>query len=125
MSRNHATRPMRTPDGRTVEIDAGMVEVVGALWALGIETAQCCEEWEPGIAWLAFADARTLSRSFAQPGSTSIVRSSATTWLIARSIPRLRARTQRRLCPASGVGPVCRARASTRSPSQSSFRART
>lgn len=34
---------LRELDGRTIEIDEGIVDVIDSLWAAGIRTAHCCQ----------------------------------------------------------------------------------
>jgi hypothetical protein len=59
--RNHPTVSLTNPrHGYTVDVDEDLAELVAALWSLGIETAQCCQEWKPGYAWVAFLDVEDL-----------------------------------------------------------------
>jgi hypothetical protein len=44
----HPTRPLVDPfTGRTVGIDVEMLPIISSLWALGIETLECCQG-DPG-----------------------------------------------------------------------------
>jgi hypothetical protein len=50
----HATRPVTSPRGHTADIDLGIADLIEALWARGVNTAQSCEEMQPGLVWIAF-----------------------------------------------------------------------
>ncbi|MDX6739202.1 hypothetical protein [Actinocorallia sp. A-T 12471] len=39
----HQTESVMSPDGRQVEIDAEMVDLVKALWVVGLSTVACCQ----------------------------------------------------------------------------------
>ncbi|MDX6739560.1 hypothetical protein [Actinocorallia sp. A-T 12471] len=39
----HPTRNITKLDGTTVAIDEGMTDLVSAIWALGLDTAMCCQ----------------------------------------------------------------------------------
>jgi hypothetical protein len=62
MSTTRQTRPrhraarLKVGD-REASVDRKLVRLIRAMWVVGIETSQCCEENEPGIAWIQFPSA--------------------------------------------------------------------
>jgi hypothetical protein len=40
----------------TVEVDEALAPLIPLLWAAGIQTCQCCQEWRPGEAAIDFPD---------------------------------------------------------------------
>lgn len=52
----HPTRQLVDPDGRAVRIDVDLADVISELWRRGVRTVQCCQEYQPGLAWIAFDD---------------------------------------------------------------------
>ena len=48
---NHQQVTLQDPDGKPVDIDAGIAELIGYLWKLGIKTAMSCEN-SHGEVWV-------------------------------------------------------------------------
>ncbi|MBI3410992.1 MAG: hypothetical protein HY040_21880 [Planctomycetes bacterium] len=56
----HATVSVRV-GARRANIDRKLAPLIRELWKAGIETTMSCEETEPGIAWIEFADVDNLA----------------------------------------------------------------
>jgi|ERR1700690_274032 len=46
-----------TAGERSILVDSKMAALILAIWAAGINTSQCCQENEPGVAWIQFPTA--------------------------------------------------------------------
>lgn len=62
MKPDHRQIRVHHPSGRQIAVDAGLAPLLAALWSEGIETANSCEEEEPGVIWIEFETASGLSR---------------------------------------------------------------
>jgi hypothetical protein len=62
MKPDHRQTRVLHPSGRQIAVDAGLAPLLAALWSEGIETANSCEEEEPGVIWIEFETASDLSR---------------------------------------------------------------
>ena len=61
----HDTLPVSMPNGRVVQIDADLAEIIGLLWQHGVRTVECCQddvERTPGMANIDFASVATAVR---------------------------------------------------------------
>src|SRR5262249_41909334 len=45
-------------DGRSAEVDEDLAPLILALWQAGISTNACCQEGQPGRAWIEFTTAQ-------------------------------------------------------------------
>lgn len=43
-------------EGRSADVDAGIAPLILACWRNGIDTLLSCEENQPGVAWIMFAE---------------------------------------------------------------------
>jgi hypothetical protein len=64
-----APHPTVTLDG--IEIDADLAPLIGKLWDAGVKTTSCCQEGEPGVAWIQFPS-RAEALRFVIPASTLV-----------------------------------------------------
>jgi hypothetical protein len=63
MSQRHRTVDLTHPeDGVTVSVDEDMAPLVAACWRAGIDTSECCQEDEPGLARLSFLNLADMER---------------------------------------------------------------
>ena len=54
MKPNHRQSTIRHRSGRPIAVDAKIAPLLAALWNEGIDTANSCEEEEPGVIWIEF-----------------------------------------------------------------------
>ncbi|MFI0481754.1 hypothetical protein [Actinomadura sp. 9N215] len=47
----HESEPLVTPQNERVQIDLEMIPLVRALWALGLDTAGCCQNLGESVLW--------------------------------------------------------------------------
>jgi hypothetical protein len=45
----HPTEPLITPEGEAIDIDAEMVPLIRRLWAVGMQTKGCCQDFGDSI----------------------------------------------------------------------------
>lgn len=67
---NHETRTLQH-EGEDVEIDAGIVDMIEAMWALGIETLQSCENMA-GWTWVHLGHTSDLEEMLSALGGTDL-----------------------------------------------------
>lgn len=67
---NHQTRRV-VHGGQELDVDAGIAELLEAMWALGIETSQSCESMD-GWTWIVLDDVSDLSTLLSAVGPTDL-----------------------------------------------------
>ena len=60
-SRPHPTIVVEVGDFRE-DIDIDLAPIIKLLWEAGIETMMCCQETDPGIAWIEFGHSEDVAR---------------------------------------------------------------
>lgn len=60
--KHHEEVPVPHPSGGVIGIDAGITDLVAAMWAAGIETINSCEDHVDGLVYVVLADMADLDR---------------------------------------------------------------
>lgn len=58
----HDEVPVKHPDGTVYQIDAGVADLLSAMWGAGISTINSCEDHVDGLVYVVLADLEDLRR---------------------------------------------------------------